>query len=375
MSDTPPRGGQGQPAAVPLRPMAVGDILSGAFTLIRRNPGTILGVAAIIATISQVGSAILTAGITRRVPAVLFIGPGQQASPGAVNGALDSLARSLPGIAGLEFAGLLLVGLFRSILTGTLTEAIGRGLLRRKVGIGQTVRNSRLGTVLVVAFLTFAIFAGIWAVPAGVVVALVIAGLTVVAVIAGLLGAIAALVLTIWLYAMLSLAMPAAVLERLRPFAALSRSWRLVRGSFWRLLGILLLADLIVSATAGLLAAPFTLARLAAAGPFSLISSGRSIGWLIATAIGGIIASTVSAPIAAGVSVLLYTDMRIRKEGMDLVLQQAVQSQELTGDEFATVWRPAATSQEPPGGVRMPGAAFPADGPPGAAGFGRPPAW
>jgi hypothetical protein len=335
--------------------MAVGDILTGAFTLIRRNPGTILGLAAIIVTINQVASTILTADITRRLPAVLFIGPSQQATPRQVSSAIASLGRSLPAIVGLELAGVLLVILFRSILTGTLTAAMGRGVLGREVGIGQTVCDSRLGTVLAVAFLTLAIFVCIWAVPAAIVTGLAMARLTILAAIAGFLGAIAALVMTIWLYVTLSLAMPVAVLERLGPVAALSRSWRLARGSFWRLLGILLLATVIVSVTAGLLTAPVTIARLAAGGPFSFLSAGRSIGWLIATAVTGIIAGTVTSPIAAGVNVLLYTDMRMRKEGMDLVLQQAARNSQPTGDEFATVWRPTAAGP----------AASPEFGPPG----------
>jgi hypothetical protein len=57
-------------------------------------------------------------------------------------------------------------------------------------------------------------------------------------------------------------------------------------------------------------------------------------------AIGSIVAATCTRPISAGVTVLLYTDMRIRKEGLDLALNQAAQAQALTGDEFMNLWRP-----------------------------------
>jgi hypothetical protein len=63
-------------------------------------------------------------------------------------------------------------------------------------------------------------------------------------------------------------------------------------------------------------------------------------------AIGSIIAATCTRPISAGVTVLLYTDMRIRKEGLDLALNQAAQARGLTGDEFRNLWRPG---QPPPG--------------------------
>ena len=42
------------PGGVPLRPLGVGEILSGAFTLIRRNPMATLGLAAIIETLSGI---------------------------------------------------------------------------------------------------------------------------------------------------------------------------------------------------------------------------------------------------------------------------------------------------------------------------------
>jgi len=63
-------------------------------------------------------------------------------------------------------------------------------------------------------------------------------------------------------------------------------------------------------------------------------------------AIGSILAGTVTRPISAGVSVLLYLDMRMRKEGLDLVLRNAAQNQGATGDELATVWRPQAPGQQ-----------------------------
>jgi len=52
-------------------------------------------------------------------------------------------------------------------------------------------------------------------------------------------------------------------------------------------------------------------------------------------------------PVSAGVTVLLYLDMRMRKEGLDLALQAAAGGQQMTGDEFETVWRPPAAGQQP----------------------------
>jgi hypothetical protein len=47
----------------------------------------------------------------------------------------------------------------------------------------------------------------------------------------------------------------------------------------------------------------------------------------------------ITRPLLAGVTVLLYVDMRMRKEGLDLVLRDAAQNQQMTGEEFAGLWR------------------------------------
>ena len=81
--------------------------------------------------------------------------------------------------------------------------------------------------------------------------------------------------------------------------------------------------------------------------------------------IGTIAAGTVTRPISAAVTVLLYVDMRMRKEGLDLALRTAAGGAPLADSEFAAAWRPP-----------RPGAATrgrPAGHPPTAA--GAPPPW
>jgi hypothetical protein len=62
---------------------------------------------------------------------------------------------------------------------------------------------------------------------------------------------------------------------------------------------------------------------------------------LIIGTIGTIIVGIIIQPISAGVTVLLYLDLRMRREGLHLILQAATSGGEMSGDEFATVWRPA----------------------------------
>jgi len=96
--------------------------------------------------------------------------------------------------------------------------------------------------------------------------------------------------------------------------------------------------------------------------------------------VGGVVAGAVARPISAGVAVLLYVDLRMRREGLDLVLQTAASSGAApTGDEFASLWRPGAQAAQPgqgagPGQAAGPGAGTgPAAGPGVPPGLGGPP--
>jgi hypothetical protein len=118
-----------------------------------------------------------------------------------------------------------------------------------------------------------------------------------------------------------SLATPVVVLERTGPAASLRRSWRLVRGSSWRVLGILLLTFVIVGVASSILQLPFSLAG--GLSSFANTAHRATVLATIVSSIGGIIASAVTRPVTAGVTVLLYTDLRMRREGLDIALQTA----------------------------------------------------
>jgi hypothetical protein len=184
--------------------------------------------------------------------------------------------------------------------------------------------------------------------------ALAAAKITAAAGVVGVLGGLAAFVLTVWIWIRLSLAAPAVVLEEAGPVKALRRSRQLVQGSWWRVFWISLLALIVVFLIGLVLQIPFLLLRVLVVGgsgftPFhnpgtTAAVAAPSVLGLVIGAIGSIIASTCTRPISAGVTVLLYTDMRMRKEGLDLALHQASQAQGLTGDEFMRLWRPGMQS-------------------------------
>jgi hypothetical protein len=380
----PPPGGWApppqapKPGVIPLRPIAVGEILDGAFTSIRRNPKATLGIAAVVLTISGV--------ITTSLELVLISRLGLNAGSGqTLTGA--QLVGTLAVVVPSGLTAIVLAFIVQILLTGLLTAVIGRSVLGYRITAGEAwhIALPRLPALLCATLLTGLALSGPWVV---LIVLLILLGAggapAAVLVVVGVFGGIASLVLDAWFWTMFSMSAAAVVLERQGPGRALGRSWRLVRSSFWRVFGILLLAALIVFVASSVLRLPFTVISAAfssSSAPFEQAIQPGVVS-LIIGAIGSIIAGAITQPISAGVTVLLYVDLRMRREGLDLVLQTATSGGQAPGDEFATVWRPAGPAG--PAGLAGPGAPAPTAPPqPGhgpAAGpsppaAGSPPAW
>jgi hypothetical protein len=110
----------------------------------------------------------------------------------------------------------------------------------------------------------------------------------------------------------------AIVLETSGPLTAFSRSWSLTRGSFWRVLGILLLVVLVVAVLTfaiGMLNAFLMVAALFTAGTENPALA--AVAQAFATLLNSL-PTLILFPIYGIGSTLLYYDLRIRKEGADL---------------------------------------------------------
>src|SRR5204863_7281137 len=94
---------------------------------------------------------------------------------------------------------------------------------------------------------------------------------------------------------------------------------------------------------------PFSLFGAMAGGGNSLLpATGGNVAGILISAVGGVVAGAVARPISAGVAVLLYVDLRMRREGLDLVLQTAAGGgNPPTGAECASLWRPGAQASQP----------------------------
>ncbi len=162
----------------------------------------------------------------------------------------------------------------------------------------------------------------------------------------GVIGGIATYCLAIFVGVRLALSAPVTVLERIPPTEAMRRSWQVTRNSFWRLFGILILTGLIVGIAAFVLEIPFGVVQLALGGGFTS-SFGSSAAAIVVGGIGSIVAGALTRPVLAGVLSLLYMDLRMRTEGLDLTLRNAATGQPMSDPEFDALWRAPAAGAAP----------------------------
>jgi hypothetical protein len=154
---------------------------------------------------------------------------------------------------------------------------------------------------------------------------LLVPSATVAAVILMFVGFLVGVLTAIALYAgFWAVAAPALLLENLGVFAALRRSYRLVRGNFWRVIGIGLLTAVITYIIRQVFSIPFAVIGVAVT---SFNQNGEELSGLVTQVliadIGTVLAGTVLFPFTAGVTALLYLDLRMRREGLDVDLMRS----------------------------------------------------
>jgi len=308
-----------KPGLVPLRPLNLGEILDGAFTAIRWNPKTILTSSAAVATVSAVFIAFVWYIVERRALTSVHVSGSSTPVSAAETVALVALG-------GLTIIVVVFANL---ILTGLLTVTIGQGVLGRKETLASAWRAARPRIWRLIAMLLLAsvFLVGGWLLGIGLSVlfgALLAVGthLRAVGILVGVVCGLTAWVFAVIVLVRWSVAIPVVMLERVGPLKSLGRSWRLVRRSSWRVFSILLLTEVIVGIANEIINVPFALAS-GGLSAFTAQTQQVNVGGLILTAVGQIIASTLTAPLLAGVIVLLYADLRMRREGMDIMLQAA----------------------------------------------------
>jgi hypothetical protein len=322
---TPPGWGQPQaaevkPGVVPLRPLALGELLDGAVGLIRRYPRPVLGLSAAIAIL--VTAINVTLVVTVFKPLFTF-DPAVFADTPSGEEQLDSL---LGGTALGGVGSSVVSALGAIVLAGVMTSIAGRGVLGQPMTLKQAWAEVRpaLGRLIGLALLTGLLVYGSLVVG-------VLLGAVLLATMGGagaLLGVplmIGGVCLAVYLYCRLALAPSAMILERAGVKTSLRRSGILVRRSWWRVFGVLALALIVASVVGQVVQLPFLVFGIA---PIGFRGGGAALiegttRLLVLTYIGAGIAQTVVAPFSAGVRALLYVDRRMRAEGLDVALTAA----------------------------------------------------
>lgn len=319
-----------KPGVIPLRPLGVGEILDGAVSTMRTYWRTVLGISLAVAVFTEI-VVILLQGLVLDDSASTDALDDPSATVGELTRALgDTL---------LSSSVLLVITLLGTIVaTALLTMVTSRAVLGKSVTTAEAWQDAKprlpklIGLTLLLPLIGMAVVAA-GSLP-GVLIA--VAGPSEAGISLAVLGGFAAGVVAIWLLVRFSLASPALMLEKQGVKKSMTRSVKLVRGSWWRVFGIQLLAAVIANVVASIIVIPFTFIAGAVSGDgvTGFLDSGTGdLGWtfLIVSGVGSVIGSMLTFPITAGVTVLLYIDQRIRREALDLELARAAGLQDTGG--------------------------------------------
>ncbi len=117
---------------------------------------------------------------------------------------------------------------------------------------------------------------------------------------------------SIWLYVAWIFWLPALFVEGLRGRKALGRSYRLVKGRWWRTFGIVMVGFILAGIISTVVQGVFI------AGIF--VANDNDALVLVFSAIAGIVGLAITTPFQAALITVVYFDLRVRKEGYDLEL-------------------------------------------------------
>lgn len=270
---TLPKGGDARTGPLPLHPMSVGDVLDGAFKLLKANARTIvLVVAAVVVPVQLISAFVVRDQVSVGLLGILqdptLVDPESSAGFGTTATSLLTAALGL------------LTGPF---IAGAVSRVVAASYLGSHLGPAAALRATarRFGALLAATILVFLVQA---------------------------LGFVLCIVPGLLAFALYTAVTPAVMIEEIGPIQAMKRSWRLMRPRMWPVLGVAVLARMIAGLLGNLVGGiPSVVAVLL----------GGSFAWLF-IAVGSTLSSLVTAPIVAIVSTLLYFDGRIRHEGFDL---------------------------------------------------------
>jgi len=338
----PPR-----PGLLPLRPLTLGEVIAAAFQVIRRNPRPTFGFALVVSIAVTAAVGVVTTFLTSELLSrIAMAAEGDQEAITA-----GSMLVFVLGAIGSSLLESALVGLVQGIVSlevarGTLGERLTLRQLWTGVRgrfwllVGWTLLEG-VATLLLVAIVAAIVIAIVATGPVGILLAIPVA----------ILLGLGAAVLYCWLTTKLAFVPVLLVVERLRLGAAIRRSWSLTTGSFWRIFGIVLLITVVISLAAQVVTVPITAIGSLLGGVLNPNGAEDfSNAWVLGSLVAGYAVSAVFAAVSyvatAATPAILYVDVRMRKEGLDVELQRTVERM-AAGERPADPFRSAAPPPPP----------------------------
>src|SRR5215207_3098610 len=318
----------------PLRPWLPADLLDNAARTISENKAIMLG----LPVLAGIALAVIQAGLT------------QLTVPGGISGffgADDPFEQAGAAVLLMYGVQLVLFTVVSSMLAGIIALAAVRSQLAHRVGPSELLRLVRpslpaLAAVGIVQSLSFVVMIVGWGLAvfgagAGSEAAISSEVAGAVALVMILVGGVLVLIFGIRLVLAgtvvlmegrhapdIGLHIPA----RVGIWGSLKRSWQLVRGKFWRVFGILLFAGVVVNIVSYSL--QFGITTLVITLGAWVGDSGGATAVAVAVGVAAGIATvlTLIASLAfmSAVQALLYLDLRVRREGLDLWMRPVLRS-------------------------------------------------
>lgn len=323
-----------KPGIIPLRPLSIGDIYQGAFAAIKTNARTMFGFTAALLGV------VLVISIATNYAIINLVLPNYVSADSPYATAFTSLSGSFS-----QLGGTLLQALATVLLSGLIVVAVSRSVLGRVASSKEVWERTKSKFLPLIGLnIITGIISGLMVIIGIVAFFVLLASVAStaktetelwqgmgIALVGIFILVVAGVVVSSYLSIKFSVASPAMVLENLGVFAAIGRSWSLTRGNFWRLLGINILTTIITSMVAGIfggIASALSVIFVVAgsSSPEDAITSINTA--YILTMVVSTIAQLLILPFTSSVNALLYIDLRMRKEGLDVELRNAVAEQQ-----------------------------------------------
>lgn len=318
-----------KPGLIPLRPLAFGTLMGAPFRVLTRNPRASLGSALLLqAPISILSMVIAGFGMVWFSDRIASASSADRDEIAIGSGAVLLLLLLIP---------ILLSAFSVAFLQGVLVSEVSRATIGEKRRMGELWKAvwPRVGHLFLFSLLQIAVMIVAVAVIAGVVIAIIATNTDNWgwALLAGFLLGAAFFLLFAWLLIKTSLVPSVIVLERRGVGAAIQRSWRLTNGYFWKTLGIQFLVNAIVSAVSQIVVFPVSIAVSLLTTLFMPTGETDMYGAVISQAVPSLIVGvislligSISVVIQSSVVALIYIDLRMRKEGLDIDLLRYVEA-------------------------------------------------